>query len=381
MFFLIVSSLFLAFLSLLVRVRFDNTLLWKVTIVATEAGHWFALSGICISVLALAQGTSGLIPFILSAISSWVLTGPVRKASATARTLTRRLERAFGPFQIQRRPFSFGRLLVPGSTFGRCQRLDVPNDDGRILRVDLYPATGAGMAPLVVVIHGGGWNNGDPDQLSDLNGALQGDGFAVASISYGLVPDHQWPQQQKDVVRCISYLRMHAATYGIDADQIVLLGRSAGGQLATHVAYSVKDLGIAGVIALYAPQDLEFAYRHSPPDDLIHSRRLLEEYLGGPYPERAEQYRDASPYFHVRKDVPPTLLLHGKHDLLTWYLQSFRLHRQLDRAGATNMYLEFSWATHGFDFFLNGPAGQLSRYAILAFLEAVTSHRSIRSDA
>jgi acetyl esterase/lipase len=89
----------------------------------------------------------------------------------------------------------------------------------------------------------------------ELNDWLARQGYAVASIDYRLCPEHKWPAQREDLLEAIEFLRAHATALGIDQAQFVLLGRSAGGQIATATAYWQHDPTIRGVVALYPPTD------------------------------------------------------------------------------------------------------------------------------
>ena len=100
-------------------------------------------------------------------------------------------------------------------------------------RLDLYlPAKSATTAPLIVFIHGGGWNAGDRTGVPAPIRHEVDRGWAVASIDYRLVPDVSWPAPVGDVKLAVRYLRSKAATYRLRSDRVVLAGVSAGGYLA-----------------------------------------------------------------------------------------------------------------------------------------------------
>src|SRR5918992_733748 len=67
----------------------------------------------------------------------------------------------------------------------------------------------------------------------------------------------------------------------LDPQRLVLLGRSAGGQLALLVAYTAQDPAIRGVVSLYAPIDLRWGYAHPASPWIVDTRGILEGYLGG----------------------------------------------------------------------------------------------------
>ena len=201
---------------------------------------------------------------------------------------------------------------------------------------------------------------------------LASEGFVVASVDYRLAPKHVWPAQRDDVVAAIEYLKKNHERLGIDPTRFVLLGRSAGGQIAEALAYRIPDPAIRGVIALYAPADLKFAWYDTPERDVLDSKLLMRQLLGGTPDAVAAKFTDASPYAYVGEKCPPTLLMHGKIDCLVWHRQSERLAEKLRAAHVPCVFLDLPWATHAFDFNLDGPGGQLGRYAIRAFVGAVT---------
>jgi acetyl esterase/lipase len=139
------------------------------------------------------------------------------------------------------------------------------------------------------------------------------------------------------------------------------------------VGYSARDPAIRGVIALYAPHDMPFVWSVSREDDALNSARLMRQYMGGP-PDEASRphYVSASGQLLAGADSPPTLLVHGLLDTLSWYRHSERLGARLTELGVPHYYLRLPWGTHGFDFNPHGPGGQLADYAIDRFLATVT---------
>jgi acetyl esterase/lipase len=224
----------------------------------------------------------------------------------------------------------------------------------------------------VLAIHGGGWDSGDRTQLPEINHRLARRGYAVAALDYRLAPRWRWPAQRDDIGAALAYLKAHAGELGIDRARFVLFGRSAGGQIATACAYTAEDASIRGVASFYGPQDLRFAWAYARPDDVLNSFLLLKQYLGGPPETEGPVYDSASAYFHVGARTPPTLLMHGDLDTLVWHRQSERLNARLAEAGVPHLFVSLPWATHAFDYNLDGPGGQLATEALDGFLAAVT---------
>ena len=193
----------------------------------------------------------------------------------------------------------------------------------------------------------------------------------MAAISYRLAPRFIWPAQRDDVLAAIEFLKNRATELGIDPTRLILLGRSAGGQVALATAYTAHDPAIRAVVALYAPSDLIFGYVNTHENDMLKSPALMRRYLGGTPDSARANYESASALFHVDERTPPTLLLHGENDALVWHRHSIRLADRLTQQGIPHQFVSLPWATHAFDYNLHGPGGQLTTFALERFLAGV----------
>jgi acetyl esterase/lipase len=255
--------------------------------------------------------------------------------------------------------------------------------DGIDLRLDFYPAArievesattggeGTGKAPCVLIVHGGGWDTGERGQFKEVSAWLAGAGYAVASLDYRLAPRHVFPAPVEDVRDALAWLRAHANELRIDPGRFVLLGRSAGGQIALQAAYTLKDPGVRGVIAFYAPADMVFGYTLPGNPLILDSRRVMDRYLNGGCRESDAPCRAASPLEFADRDAPPTLLLHGRPDVLVSFRHTVHLNRKLDSLGVPNAVVDLYWGTHGFDYFFRGLGSQISLYFVERFLARV----------
>jgi acetyl esterase/lipase len=361
---LLILSVFAVLIALLNFVRLpDTTLWWKVTLGVNEYGHWMVL-------LLLIQ--AGLAVWATEGPWRWAILGLCSVAGAGF------LRPAMGAARLSD-DFSWVRLFwSPATGVGTVRTEVYARPGGRELKLDLYlPPLGKDSnrgRPCLIVIHGGGWDSGDNTQLTDWNHRWAARGWAVAAINYRLAPAHPWPAQRDDVLAAIAWVKANADRLGLDAGRLVVLGRSAGGQIATAAAYGARDPAIRGVIALYAPHDMQFAWGVSREDDALNSVRLMRQYFGGPpdAPARVALYDSASGQLLARGDSPPTLLVHGHPDRLVWYRHSRRLAARLAELGVDCTHVELPWATHAFDYNPDGPGGQVTDAAISKFLERVT---------
>jgi acetyl esterase/lipase len=333
----------------------------------SEHGHWLAAV-----LLALALPARLPLARRLALIAAVLSLLPMGRALGLAPQLRVETELAWGAGPSPRKPFSPSRLWLP--SWGRgVQRDEEPYDPARSLGLSLWslPEDRGLMTrrPVVLVLHSGGWDGGRRDEFSAFNAALARLGWVVAAMDYRLAPEHPWPAQREDVLKALEHLRQHAKRLAVDPGHVVLLGRSAGAHLALDFAYSTQDPAIQGVIGLYGPADLRFAWEHGRPDDVLDSLRLLRQFCGGE-PSPGGCFDDASPIQHVSAGSPPTLLLHGRNDALVWHRQSERLRDRLREQGVPHQFVSLPWATHGFDWAPQSPGGQAALYSIEHFLMA-----------
>lgn len=361
--------------SLLAVFQAPTFLLWQLAVVVTEWGHLLALAALAALWPGWRHSRAGVAGGVLGLGAAILALSPLARAIGPASELPARLDAAFGPAAAPlglAAPLAAVPLLtgIP-MTQVEPRRLVYAAPAGRELTLDFYPARADSPAPVVVVIHGGSWQSGDSTQLAPLNSYLVGRGYAVAALNYRLAPEWPFPAARDDVRAAVAFLKAGAAELGIDPGRIALLGRSAGGQLALLAAYATADPAIRGVIAFYAPTDMIYGYENPSNPLVIDSRGVLEAYLGGTPGTARAAYEAASPMRFVGPATPPTLLIHGARDELVRLRQSERLAEALAAAGHPHLLVTLPWATHGADFNLSGPAGQISTYAVEQFLNTV----------
>jgi len=367
----------LFFISLLAIFRAFEYHVWLLAIGVTEFCWVFAaitivllLTGFWVSKYQMAGTVIGMVALVL-------FLSPIARAYMIAGSLRENFDRAFSTTNTDSTaaPFSFfklfaGTVKVPYHTITYVQYAHTS------MSLDFYPSQVIGKRPCVIVIHGGSWAGGDSRQLPELNSYLATKGYNVASINYRMAPKWQTPAPVEDVANALKYLRAHAGELHIDTDNLILLGRSAGAQIALQAAYTLHNKSIKGVIDFYGPADMVWGYAIRSNPLIMDSRKVMEDYIGGPYAKIPQKYVDCSPLVFVDKQSPPTLIIHGNNDVLVAPEHSRRLNEKLQQNGVKHYWLQILWATHGFDFNLNGPGGQLSTYTVLQFLNTVCPSES-----
>jgi len=358
-------------ISLLSFLKAPAYYLWLLAIGVTEFPLIFAgitslltLWGIWVQKYQFAGTVLGLVTIV-------IFLSPIIRAYWITKDLQVNMDKALNTLTANETPFSFTKLFA-GKKDIPYKEIEYVKYKDTAMRLDYYPSQVIGKKPCVIVVHGGSWAGGDSKQLPELNSELASKGYNVAAINYRLAPKYQTPAPVEDIKNAIAYLKKHADGLHIDTTNFVLLGRSAGAQIALLAAYTIHEPDLKGVIDFYGPADMVWGYSIPSNPLIMDSRKVMGEYIGGTYKQVPEKYFNCSPLEFVSKHSVPTLIVHGTNDVLVSPEHSRRLNLKLQQNGIKHYWLKLPWATHGFDFNLNGPAGQLSTFAVETFLSNIT---------
>lgn len=250
-----------------------------------------------------------------------------------------------------------GRRLPPGVAVER--DLAYVKDGHERQKLDLYLPEKKSNAklPVIVWVHGGGWQGGSKANCPAAR--FVNEGYAVASIGYRLSGDAVFPAQIEDGKAGVRWLRAHADEYGLDADRFAAWGSSAGGHLVALLGTSggVKEFDVGenldrssavqAVVDYYGPTDL-VAFVKTPRYER-HSRDDAPEakLLGGPVLENVEKAAKANPITYVDAKDPPFLIVHGTADPVVPQNQSELLKEALERANVSVELKILPDARHG----------------------------------
>jgi acetyl esterase/lipase len=361
-------------LSLLAVLKAPTYHLWLLAIAITEFPLIFAGGTLLILATAFWVSKYQLAGTAIGFIAFFLFLTPILRSYFISKDLKQNLAAALGTdLEDNGQPFSFGKLFkLSYKDTVKTHTLTYATYADTSLNLDFFPSQELGKRPCVIVVHGGSWSSGDSKQLAEVNSYLAKKGYNVAALNYRLAPKYQTPAPVEDIKMAIDYFRKHAEELHIDTDNFVLLGRSAGAQIALLAAYTLHDKSLKGVIDFYGPADMVWGYSVPSNPLIMDSRSVMDAYLGGSYSKIPEKYAASSPIEFVDKTSPATLIIHGTNDVLVSDEHSRRLNAKLQQNGIKHYWLILPWATHGFDFNLNGPGGQLSTYTIERFLNTVT---------
>lgn len=363
-------------LSLLMIFRAPTNLLWYVSILVTEFSWVFILLIFGLLLWPVANPKFTFACTITGYISILIFLLPYWQAWRLSRTLKQEFKAVFGKETKQHTesPFQLSKI-VSGIGARKIRFETLMYDTTKQLSLHFYKAEKEGTRPCVIVIHGGSWAGGNNLQLPELNSELAKEGYHVASINYRLASANHFPAPIEDVQAAIRFLKEQAKSLSLDTTSIVLLGRSAGGQVALSAAYTLPEQAIKGVINLYGPTDMVWGYNNPTNPLVLDSRKIMENYLGGTLESVPQQYIRSSATETVTTKTPPTLMIYAENDPLVSPRHGQKLSEKLAKAGILHFALYLPWATHGFDYTLNGPGGQLSTWTVKRFLEAILKEK------
>lgn len=373
----LISVVFFFLLSLLSIFRAPTNLLWYAAILVTEFPWIFLIIEIGLLLWGLKVDRFAGAGNMIAIISIVFYLVPLITASIISGRVQEDVGQSFDSEVVNARsPFSVFRMFTvfAGNDYP-FRTMTYTSGAAHALSLDFYSSALPGDRPCVVVVHGGSWAGGNSRQLPQLNTHLARGGYHVAAINYRLAPTHVFPAQVEDIHAALAFLKEQSSNLKIDTANFVLLGRSAGGQLVLSAGYGQKVSGIRGVIAFYGPADLVWGAQHPANPWVFDSNEVLHNFLGGTFDSIPNAYAAASPVLEVDGDTPPTLLLHGQSDVLVAYEHSLRLQKRLQAFRIPHYLLTLPWATHGFDYTLTGPGGQLSSYCVDEFLKSVTDRK------
>jgi acetyl esterase/lipase len=384
---LTLSILFLGlaglFLSLWIVVPAPTAFLLPLGVGAPEISPWLiGINTIALLGLSFSRIRGRLKLFILtcSLLGLGLSLLPLAQFPATNRQIDAEMRATLGDDFLASVPATTRQLLRPqplvlADIFRGIALEDVRIDRGRVfarpggtaLTLNVYRPLNSGRYPTIVVIYGGAWQSGSPDNKANFSRYMAAQGYTVIAIEYRHAPQYRFPAQLDDVKTALDYIQTHAENLSVDLNHLAVLGRSAGAQLAAIAAYESTVL-IQAVVNYYGPVDLVAGYQDPPVPDPINTRAVLRTFLGGPPDTALDLYRQASPINYVTSNLPPTLLVYAGRDHVVQAKYGRQLYEQLQAAGNQVVWLEIPWADHAFDTIFNGLSNQLALYHTERFL-------------
>ena len=221
----------------------------------------------------------------------------------------------------------FVGLLIAFALLSETQAQDVKRDvryaDSTHARhvLDIYSPRGAKNLPVVFWIHGGGWQTGDKSSVQIKPQYFMDKKIVFVSTNYRLLPDVDMGTIVRDIAKSVHWVHGHIAEHGGDPQRLLVMGHSAGAQLAALVCIDDRYLKAEGlslaIIKGCVPVDGD-TYDVPAIIETGETRRRVHGLPQAKFGHRekfgndAAKHRDFSAVTHVAKDkgIPPFLILH-----------------------------------------------------------------------
>jgi acetyl esterase/lipase len=250
---------------------------------------------------------------------------------------------------VKRVPFLIASVLLSFSAFAEEMpvKRDIPyaQPADPLQTLDVYAPAEAKNLPVVVWIHGGGWQAGDKTDVKQKPQAFVEKRFVFVSVNYRMLPKVEMGDIIRDVAKSVRWVHDHVAEHGGDPKRLFVMGHSAGAQLAALICTDNRYLKAEGlslaiikgcvpvdgdtydVPAIIETAETRWRVHGLPPAKFGHREKFGND---------PEKHRDFSAVTHVAKDkgIPPFLILHvAEHPDTT--AQARRLAAVLQEAGVS----------------------------------------------
>ncbi|WP_415325606.1 alpha/beta hydrolase [Chryseobacterium sp. MMS23-Vi53] len=205
--------------------------------------------------------------------------------------------------------------------------VEYANIDGLSLKADVfYPLNQSKKYPGIAMVHGGGWISGSKENEKFMAMELASKGYVVIAIGYRLADVAKYPAGVEDIETGIQWLKKNHKKYSLNKKKIVVLGESAGAQIATLVGVKKKNkiqaiVNVDGIVSFIHPEAEESTY--------------AAYWLDGDKESNLKNWTKASPLEYVDKNTPSTLFInssqprfHAGRDDMMKKLKGYNIHTE-----------------------------------------------------
>lgn len=208
---------------------------------------------------------------------------------------------------------------------------------------------GVALTPTVVLVHGGSWTRGDKTDMKKQAQALVDGGYVAISVNYRLAPDARWPAQRKDLVNALRWIRARALDLHVDTSRIVVLGSSAGGEIAAAALTQGVGRKLArGLITFSAPTDLALVAQDTTltEDSAELAVTVTRDLLGCEEDECEERFQQRTVFDNLDPQDPPALVFASQREWVDPQ-SSIRFHQVALAQGVESRLILFPGRRHG----------------------------------
>jgi acetyl esterase/lipase len=252
--------------------------------------------------------------------------------------------------------------IVPDSTTGavnEVRNLVYCRLGSRKLHIDAFTPAGKKkiLTPAVIIVHGGGWRSGNHTQHIPLAQHLAALGYASFTVEYRLSTEALYPAAVNDIKSAIQWVRANAKKFNIDTNKIVILGFSAGGQLAALVGitsgmdkFDAHTCNKGNSSSVQAVVDIDGTLSFVSPDawetQNVQTVASSTWWIGYKRTERLEVWTEASPLTYADRNKIPFLFLNSAVERMHAGRDVFK--EMMDKKAVYTQIVDFKDTPHTF---------------------------------
>lgn len=225
-------------------------------------------------------------------------------------------------------------------------RQDITYGSNGLQNFDIYlPKNQTAKVPVIILLHGGGWSEGDKSFIHPMVQYLQQKNVkcAIVNANYRLTfqTGITYKEQLSDIESIIKKLQSNANLYNI-TPTFFITGISAGSHLGMLYAYTSNNTAIKAVGGIVCPVDLTSSQMRQG-----RMETDITKLVGKPYEEKnIEEYRKASPYYQATRNSAPTILFYGGSDSTVPKEQGDKINAKLKELNVTQEYYFYQEQSH-----------------------------------
>jgi acetyl esterase len=245
-------------------------------------------------------------------------------------------------------------IELPPVSLHHIENREITMRDGQNIPIRIYKPSSEHHLPIIAFFHGGGFVLRDIDSHDTSCRRICKENQAiVVSVGYRLAPEFKFPIPSNDCYDATVWIANNAASLGGNAKNLIVMGDSAGGNLATVTAIQARDLSgpaIAKQVLIYPTTDARL--QHPSIEKFAKGYFLTKELMQwfvNHYKQKDEDIYHPSMSPLLTEDLsnlPPTYLLTASHDPLKDEGEAYA--KKLKAAGNTVYFKEFKNEVHGF---------------------------------
>nr|WP_255563687.1 alpha/beta hydrolase [Mucilaginibacter rivuli] len=231
--------------------------------------------------------------------------------------------------------------------------------DNRQLHLDAFsPASRSKKTtPAILIIHGGGWRSGDRSQHIPLAQHLAALGYSCFTIEYRLSTEAFYPAAVNDIKSAVQWVRANAKKFNINPKKLVIMGFSAGGQLAALTGltsnsslFDKNDCNKKQSSAVQAVIDIDgtLSFVHPESQEFKNPQQTgaSAQWIGFTMVERPELWKEASPFTYAADNKIPFLFLNSAVERMHAGRDDFK--KLMDQKGIYTEIINFKDTPHAF---------------------------------